>query len=101
MKFKKREHSRVPRKLKKQIPIGVYCYVPNGKNSQRWSEEYKMFLPTYGVDYCKFHGSIKIKDKPEIEDWEQEFLEENIEWCKLLKYDIMDSCKSCTFKKGH
>lgn len=101
MKFKKREYQRFPRKLKKHIPVGAYCYIPNGKNGQKWNEEYKIFLPTYGVTYCKFHGSIKIKDKPEIEDWENEFLEDKVEWCKLLKYDIMDSCKSCTFKKWY
>lgn len=99
MGFKKREYHRVPRKLKKHIPVGVYCYVPNGKNGKKWNEEYKIFIPTHGVKYCRFHGSIKVKDKPEIEECEEEFLEDKVECCKLVKYEITDSCKSCSFRK--
>ncbi len=97
---------KIPRKLKKKIPLGMYCYKFNGKISQKWNEEYKQFLPSYGVDLCPFYTSIKIKDVPqdsedeimkEMRD-ENEFPEETIGWCKLVKYSIDDQCKSCSVK---
>ncbi len=100
MKFKKKEYKRVPRKLKKQIPVGMYCYVSTGKTSQIWDEEYKTFVTSYHTKECTFYDRIKIKDKPEIEDWEKEYLEEWTGWCKLYKLQPDDQCKSCGLKYG-
>lgn len=97
---------RVPRKLKKKIPKDtVYCYTYNGKHGEDWNDEYKTHLPWYGVNYCPFATNIKIKDMKPIpkwadEDYLKEFGEESIEWCKLVKYEIEDSCKSCGLKYG-
>ncbi len=91
MKFKKKECERVPRKLKKQIPVGVYCYK---------GISHDVNTGIYKVKHCVFSSSIKIKDKPIIEDYEKEFLEETIHWCKLVKTEPEDSCKSCGIKYG-
>ena len=92
--------NRIPRKLKKQIPKGMYCYVP--------TSGYKKFPNgSYGFDvkYCKFNSEIKYKDMKPAPSWmDEEFLNEfgevEHEWCKLIKTDVMDSCKSCGLKRG-
>lgn len=93
--------NRIPRKLKKKIPKGMYCYTLNGKTYQKWNEEYQQFFPSYGINLCPFYTSIKCKDKPEHlqDEIDKEYPEHVDGWCKLLKYEIDDQCKSCNFNK--
>jgi len=46
---------RIPRKLKKQIPQGQYCYKLTGKTSQVWNEEFKSFVTAYKTKFCPFY----------------------------------------------
>ena len=83
---------RIPRKLKKKIPKGLYCYqlVSFDRNTCKSK-----------IKPCVFYTSIKCKEKPihlqnEID---LEFPEEYIGWCKLIKYEIDDQCKSCGIRR--
>ena len=78
--------ARLPRKIKKQIPKGFYCY-----------EGLKYVGYVYYVRPCPMFKHIKLKDLPidlqdEISD---EYPEEYVGFCKFLKYEIVDQCKSC------
>jgi hypothetical protein len=94
--FIQREYKRVPRKLKKKIPKGThYCYTPlefpNEQNN--W---------VYKIKPCPFYTWIKFKDMNPIpyyydENDLKEFAEENISWCKLVKLEVQDQCKSCSY----
>jgi hypothetical protein len=99
--FIKREYGRVPRKLKKQIPKNThYCYTP--------TSGFKYFEDgSYGFEtkVCPFSTWIKFKDmnpKPEWCDEKDliEYADENINWCKLVKTEIEDQCKSCGLRYG-
>lgn len=81
---------RIPRKLKKQIPEGPYCY-----QGLRLNE--KTFI--YHVRPCPFYSHIKLKEKPfEMQDEiDKEYPEELIGWCKALEYEIDDQCKLCSW----
>ena len=70
---------RIPRKLKKKIPKNTpYCYVPDfKKNAQQ-----KSLFP-YWIKPCPFY---------------QHTGKEIFGWCKLIKYEVMDQCKSCGIK---
>lgn len=80
---------KVPRKKKKKIPKGLYCYKFTGTSSKYWNEEYQMFVTGYDVKYCPFHFNNKLGYGD----------------CKLMKglpngekeLDLLldDSCKSC------
>lgn len=79
---------RIPRKLKKKIPSGPYCY-----KSLRVD-------PNTGTQYiksCLFFNYIMCKDKPEEkqDEIDKEFPNESVGWCKMLKCEIDDQCKSC------
>lgn len=90
---------RVPRKLKKQIPSNThYCYIPTSKpgimDCGRWG---------YTIKVCPFYAWIKYKDMKPIPDWMdsediQKYGEEKVGWCKLVKCEVMDHCKSCGLK---
>lgn len=88
---------KVPRKLKKKIPKGVYCYKLTGKTSEVWKEEYKAFVTAYHTDVCPFYTYIKSKDKPiEFQDEiDLEYPDEYVGWCKLISVELDDQCKSC------
>ena len=90
--------NRIPRKLKKKIPEGVYCYTFTGKTVQKWNEEYKMFLPAYKTNPCPFYTAIQAKNKPEQDEIDKEYPEEWVGWCKYIKYEIDDQCKMCSIK---
>jgi len=77
---------RIPRKIKKKIPVGHYCYTPI---------KYDNETHIYHIEPCKYYKRIKIKDKPTIEDWENEFLDEIVGWCSLCRCEIDDQVKSC------
>jgi hypothetical protein len=82
---------RVPRKQKKLIPNGVYCYK---------GLRYDLETGVYYIKLCPFFTHIKCKEKPEElqNEIDKEFPEETIGWCKLIKGDIDDQCKSCGIK---
>lgn len=88
------EFKRVPRKKKKQIPKGLYCYTP-----VKFTDE------GYKIKLCPFYKNIKIKDIPlenrpkwMDEEYVSEFGDKFESWCSLLKVDVLDQCKSCDFK---
>ena len=94
---------KVPRKIKKQMPGGPYCYTPTGETSQVWHKEIKQFVTAYHVKLCPFWVGIKAKDKPKQFQTEidKKFPEHWIGWCKLIKMEIDDQCKSCTIKRNY
>ena len=88
---------RVPRKIKKQIPKGVYCYEyikPNLSEKGIWKG--------YETKPCPFGKYIKLKDSPDAKDYTKkeldDFGDELIDWCKIAECSIDDSCKSCGIK---
>jgi hypothetical protein len=93
---------RIPRKLKKKIPVGLYCYEPTSGWKQFPDGQWGFTTRT-----CPFYGHIKVKDipvesRPRWMDEEhiKEFGEDTESWCKLLKTDVLDQCKSCSIKLG-
>jgi hypothetical protein len=98
---------RVPRKKKKQIPEGFYCYKFNKEIHQVWDKEYKTFLPVYSIKPCPFYDFMKLKDisKEDRPNWMSEgyikkYSETDIPWCRLIRTDVDDRCKSCNIKLG-
>lgn len=93
------ETKRVPRKKKKQIPEGLYCYK---------GLKFDWETGIYHIKTCPFYGDMKLKDMPndKLPTWiDDEYLNENGDyqagWCKLVKCEIDDQCKSCGIKKGY
>jgi hypothetical protein len=90
---------KIPRKIKKQIPVGLYCY--EGIHMDWETGEYK-------IKPCPFYSGVKIEDVPlnQRPEWlDQEYIDEfgtndTISWCKLLKNDIDDQCKKCGLRYG-
>ena len=89
---------RIPRKKKKQIPKGWYCYEQT--SGMKYFEEDG--TTGYDIKVCPFYTHIKYNDIPKkhLPNWlDEEFLakhgDEYESWCKLIKTDIMDQCKSC------
>ena len=96
--FTKAQKVRVPRKIKKKIPTGVYCYVFTGETGQKWNDEYKTYLPTYKIRCCPMwfinslgHGDCKalIKNGSALNGDNDD-----------LDFCLDDQCKSCGLKKG-
>ena len=86
---------RIPRKLKKKIPIGQYCYK---------GIKFDLKTGVYHIKPCVFYGYIKIGDMPveeHMKDWKEEFKDEMVGWCKLIKSEINDQCKSCGERYGN
>jgi hypothetical protein len=69
---------RIPRRLKKKVPKNTpYCYVPDHKKNAQQKE-----LFPYWIKSCPFYQH-----------------QEGIEgWCRLVKSEVMDQCKSCKIK---
>jgi len=88
---------RVPRKLKKQIPVGVYCY----KQTSGF-KKLKDGRLGYTIEPCVFYKNVQCKDKPEKlqDEIDREYPEEWIGWCKLIKHGVDDQCKSCGLRYG-
>ncbi len=86
------KYKRIPRKLKKRIPKGMYCYTPLRFDDKTY---------TLHIKSCPFYTRLKLKEKPlHLQDEiDKEYPEEITGWCKLLSYEIDDQCKSCSFKK--
>jgi hypothetical protein len=69
---------RIPRKLKKKIPKNTsYCYVPDHKKNAKQKE-----LFPYWIKSCPFYQHQEGIDG----------------WCRLVKDEVMDQCKSCGIK---
>lgn len=80
---------RAPRKIKKKIPKGRYCYLGiKYENSILYTKE------------CSYYKYIQAKNKPkEFQDEiDREYPEAKIGWCEFLKCEIDDQCKSCAIK---
>ena len=73
---------RVPRKLKKQIPNGMYCYTSTSGFKILKSGNYG-----YTIKPCLFYS---IKNEGIFGGW-----------CKLINGEIMDQCKSCGLKQNY
>ncbi len=92
---------RVPRKLKKQIPKDThYCYTP----TSGWIT-FKDGRQGYKIKLCPLYSCIKVKDMNPMPSYMDEELlskygEDEIGWCKLVKYEIDDQCKSCGLREG-
>ena len=87
-------------KIKKHIPNGPYCYeIENITVGEHGS--------LVNVKYCPFHTCIKMSEnlnyfKKEYGDlWEDTMKDIRVEWCRLEKCEIDDSCKSCGLKKDY
>jgi hypothetical protein len=82
--------NRVPRKLKKKIPRGLYCYKAISKDGSYFNIETKN---------CYFYTHKKVSDLPSPlkEEYESYDCEPNeyISFCKLVKSSPMDQCKDC------
>lgn len=65
---------RIPRKKKKKIPTGMYCYTITSDFKQFKDGSYG-----YTVKVCPFYTSG---------------------WCNLIKGEVLDQCKSCSLKYG-
>jgi hypothetical protein len=95
--IKNPEKWRVPRKLKKKIPKNThYCYTPTSEigimNDGKLG---------YTIKRCSFYSWRKIKDlKPDYLNEEEmiKYGEENVGFCKLVKCEVNDQCKSCGIK---
>lgn len=97
--------SRVPRKIKKQIPTGMYCYTPTSGFGKMKDGKFG-----YSIKVCPMYKSKSRKDVIDyLDEWvfeyleeepeeAEEFLNEHIGFCKLIKYEIDDQCKSCGLK---
>lgn len=83
---------KVPRKLKKQIPYGPYCYKGISFDTK---------TGIYHVKPCIFYTNIKCKDKPVQTELDKEYPEHVDGWCKLLKCEIDDQCKNCGINWKH
>lgn len=85
--------NRIPRKLKKKIPNGSYCYELVSFDRNTYESKTKP---------CVFYTSIKCKEKPlHLQDEiDKEYPDEYIGWCKLIKHEIDDQCKSCGIKRN-
>ena len=69
---------KIPRKLKKKIPKNTpYCYVPDFKKNAQQKE-----LFPYWIKSCPLYQH-----------------QEGINgWCRLIKDEVIDQCKSCGIK---
>lgn len=88
-RFVKRESKRIPRKIKKRIPKGHYCYTPISIDPETFN---------MSIRSCVFFKYIKCKDKPEEcqDEIDKEYPEERVGWCKHIRYEIDDQCKMCS-----
>jgi hypothetical protein len=90
---------RVPRKIKKKIPKGVYCYeYVRAKYSENgnWTG--------YETKPCPYGKYIQLKDstsaKYHTEEELKEYGHELVDYCKIAKCEIDDQCKMCGIKEG-
>lgn len=84
---------RIPRKIKKKIPHGDYCYKVVGKGT-KWNDEAQQNIPTIKIKKCLF----SFKNMLDYNDCKYLFKkdgifngEQNLDIC------LNDQCKSCNF----
>lgn len=84
---------KVSRKIKKQIPKGMYCYT---------GIRYDFLTGIYHIKSCPQFKYIKTSQKHRDlqNEIDLEFSDAKIGWCKLIKSEIDDQCKSCGIKTG-
>ena len=102
---------KIPRKKKKQIPTGFYCYTPTSGFKDLGGGRYG-----YTIKECIFFKYTKVEDvlsslkfeqeivddilKEEGEEAVKDYISTRIGFCSLLKCSIDDQCKSCGLKYG-
>lgn len=99
---------RVPRKIKKQIPVGVYCYTPTSEFKMLKNREFG-----YTIKLCPFFSYVtrknvlnhlkyaqEILDECIDETEKQEYLNDLIGFCKYKHGEVDDQCKICSLKYG-
>ena len=88
---------RIPRKLKKKIPRGHYCYYPTGKTGTIWSDEWNQEIPTYQVKYCPFYywNKLGYGDCKYLNQLDNGILNGEGDYSDLC---LDDRCKSCGIK---
>lgn len=92
-------YKRIPRKLKKKIPKNTpYCYTPIEFPSKENNFVYK-------VKPCHFYTHKNYEDMSPRPSWIDEGVLAEIAggwngWCKLIKEEVDDQCKSCGLKLG-
>lgn len=87
---------KIPRKKKKLIPSGHYCYVFTGKTSQRWNEEYSTFVSVYHTKVCPFYFNNKLGNGDCRVLAKKYGLNGSIKG--QLDFCLDDQCKSCGIK---
>lgn len=95
--FLKSDKKRLPRKIKKQIPVGMYCYTFDGRTGVSWSEDHQANVRWWGTKVCPMyfrnkngHGDCKylVKTYKHVNGDDDSF-----DFC------LDDQCKGCGFKK--
>lgn len=89
---------RLPRKLKKKVPPGIYCYTFTGKTVMKWNEEAKQYLPAHRIKICPlyFHNHLGYGDCRFLHRITGKYNgAEDSEWDCCLD----DQCKSCSIRK--
>lgn len=92
---------RTPRKIKKKIPKGHYCYT----NLYPIFDEDGNYKGTR-IKLCPFFSYIKMKDIPKdstdkiMKEVSVDYPDEKIGWCKKINFSIDDQCKSCSINIG-
>jgi len=89
---------RLPRKIKKKIPKGMYCYEYNGKSGTTFNEEYQTNVSWFGVTPCllSFTNKFGYNDCKFLKKTYGKFNGEDD-----LDFALVDSCKSCGIKKDY
>ena len=81
--------NRIPRKIKKKIPLGMYCYT-----ALKWiPEELKLITRS-----CPFYMIIRAKEKPKqlMDEFDLEMPDRVLGWCRLkTPTEVEDQCKNC------
>jgi hypothetical protein len=98
---------RIPRKIKKQIPEGVYCYIPTSGMKRLKDGQWGYTIKLCPMLSYQKRGDIMdhldpwcfeyLQDEPEDA---KEFLDDRVGFCKFIKCEIDDQCKSCSIKLG-
>lgn len=86
----KRKKLRLPRKIKKQIPQGPYCY----KNLGQVVTDTEWYIKTKP---CLFYKNVRMKNLPIQNEISKEFPESLVGYCGLLKdaLSVDDEIKDC------
>lgn len=81
-----KEYDRLPRKLKKQIPEGPYCYKHLSIDPVTYNQHIKS---------CPLFKYIQMKELPTQDEISKDYPEERVGYCKWLRTEIDDQMKDC------